>query len=781
MNWFPLRRPALAGGVLALLVTLCSGARSPAADPLPDTTVWIRAGDRSTGTGFVVDVKRRWVLTARHVLADQEKAEVFFRDPDFTDQQRDDYLRNRQSLRQSGRCVDAVLVAKNDRADLALIRLDSLPPNTRAVELSASGPLAGEACHSVGHRLDAGALWARTDGLVRQSGQLREGYAWAGQKIGTGVRIHYAQLPIDTGDSGSAVLNSRGQVIGLVSALAGRSPGTAILISAEEIQRFLGEVRSQAPPVAKPAADIPPALRATVWIRPEATDGRYAGVLISTPSGEWILTSAAATGTEERVDVVFPLSKDGCLLAEQEKYDDRLGLFLSGHLRPAIVLGLDRERDLALLNVASRPETSRPLRLATMAPKPGDKISAVSHPAGVELRWLLSSGSIRGHGRVVLHPDRPEKAPTVGSLLLQLPHQGNCSGGPVLNTAGEVLTILASREGARQELAYGVSEPELNSFLAATKRWRSPESADEFLALVRKYQWLDDTLTRETIDAGLRKHPTDYQLQAERLLRLGALSDLKAGYANLPGKPVTSLEFLAQGRLLERLGDKAGAIRSHDLAIAGDAKNIRALAARASLSDTKDAERYLAMAGLIDPTYPDIRRVRAATLPRSTDDQRRAVIDELTRLLEWEPYDVAARRDRAGLWRSLREFKKAEADEVRLTELSPDSPANWLRLAEGRLLQGKEPTATPALRSALRADAGTHPWVIRLIGAHAERLVADDAKDTRRVLDWLSRSLGAINAELPPRKQADIAKIQDDASISDAQKIQSLLQLLKHW
>ena len=77
----------------------------------------------------------------------------------------------------------------------------------------------GEACHCVGHRLDGISLWQRTDGAIRQSGTLREGYAWAGVKLGVGVAVCYAQLPIDVGDSGAAVVNRRGEAVGLVSVI----------------------------------------------------------------------------------------------------------------------------------------------------------------------------------------------------------------------------------------------------------------------------------------------------------------------------------------------------------------------------------------------------------------------------------------------------------------------------------------------------------------------------------------------------------------------------------
>lgn len=736
------------------------------ADAVTRGTVWVRAGDRGTGTGFVVDVERRLVVTARHVVGDRETVEVFFRAPGFLSHHRDEYLSRRTELRVAGRCVTGTVIAKGTAADVALVKLDALPADVTAIPLAEAAPAMGDACRCVGHRHDGGELWLRTDGVIRQSGGLRAGYDWAGVKLGVGTAALYAQLPIDVGDSGAAVVNARGEAIGLVSALAGRAPATTIVVAADEIRKLLGSVQKTVP-----KDDVPRVVRATVWVRPEATDGRYAGVLFSWDDGI-ILTSASAVGREERVNVVFPMFRDGKFLAEEAEYANRAGLHVAGHLQPAAVMHVDRERDLALLKVAFVPASSKPIHLAGWDPKVGEKILAVSHPVGVEMHWLLSAGTVRGAGKVVLHPDRPEKAPAVGCFTLQLPHQGNCAGGPVVNAENELISVLATKEGPRQELAYTVNIDQQRTFMTGAHDLVRPYLVEHYLEMARKYRLISADLAKEPIKAGLAREPHDYRLHMERMLATLTDDAIRTELAQFRHTPKTAAEFVALGRVRRRIGDADKAREAFDAALKLDPKSAAALTGRASLAEMADAEPDLKAAALIDPAHADIYRVRASKLPRTTDDERQAVIDELTRLLEIDPYDAAARTDRAGLWTRRKEFKKAETEFAYLTELSPGDVKVWIWLAEARLSQGKRLPAATALETAFHLDRKQRPRIYAVVRAHAQELLKDDPQDAARVVIWLR----LVADRIPMNK--DVHTWLVDEKMTDAERVAKALESL---
>lgn len=735
------------------------------------STVWLRAGDRATGTGFVVDQPRRWIVTARHVVGDQDTVELFFHDPTFANQHRDQYLRNRDALRQKGRCVRGKVIARRDVADLALIEADTLPNDAKAVSLATGGITIGDRCVCYGHRFDGLALWTRTAGIIRQSGQLREGYSWAGVKLGVMAQAHYLQMPIDVGDSGSAVLNSAGNVIGIVSAWAGQVPSTTIVISSTEITNLLISITKSSPREQTNLAEIPRVIRATVWVRPEATEGRYAGALFHWDDGI-ILTSAGAVGMEERVNVIFPKIVAGRLISEETEYTDRVALAHSGHLQPAVVLYVDRQRDLALLKVAQVPPTAVPLHLAGRNPKVGDMIFAVSHPIGVEMQWLLSTGSVRGAGNIVLHPNPPEDAPRIPAFALQLPHQGRCSGGPVVNSEHELIAVLSHREGPRKELAFCVQIEEQRTLMTGGHSLVRPIEVEDYLTMYRKYRLISESLAEQPLKQGLTRHPHDWRLHTERLLRLEPKL-AERDFAKLSHQPKTSDDFVAVGRIYAHLNVSAKAKAAFDEAIRLNPKNPRAYHGLAMCLPLAQAEEPLQVAESLVAGDGACHRIRASKLLKTTNDERKRVIEELTRLLEAEPYDVSARHERAKLALLNQDRKRAEADYRQLVEWYPLLEPLWFSLAEVQLLQGKELNALQSLGNIRTRHRVTNQQLLVLIRDHSKRLLKDDPNDGQRVEEWLKKSLHKI--QLGTRYQ----KILEDPSRTILERVNRMLDELE--
>src|SRR5262245_58128401 len=124
--------------VAALLLFLTAG-DPPSAQVR--ATVWIRAGDRAVGTGWVVDADRRWIVTARHVVGDRDSVDVCFLDAHFNHPvtNRAHYVADRDDLRRRGLIATGRVVARRDQADLALVELDRMPLGVPALRLSAAG------------------------------------------------------------------------------------------------------------------------------------------------------------------------------------------------------------------------------------------------------------------------------------------------------------------------------------------------------------------------------------------------------------------------------------------------------------------------------------------------------------------------------------------------------------------------------------------------------------------------------------------------------------------
>lgn len=429
----------------------------PALDPVAGC-VLIRAENDSSGSGFVVDVKKKWIITCRHVVAERDRVDVYFpwtRDGTLVTE-KSEYLGNRPLLRERSLLVTAKVLKKSDEADLALLEAESLPPSVTALSLASTAVQPGDPLRVVGHRIDLDTVFNLTTGFTRQSGRLANGYFWRGKKLAVNAAAILGQLPIEEGDSGGPVIDAKGEVVGMVSALRRQAPLAAVAISAREIRKFLAITE----PVSKPSApNISDTLtRATVWIRPQSADVHLAGVLISP---DRVLTSARGLGPANLVGIAFPLNMNGKWIGEREPYRDPIGLHQKDAWRRGIVIARDPIRDLALIAVDEVPNGMRPVPLAASA-STGEAVHAMSHPGGVEFAWVYARGTVRQIGRVALAEG--EKPAKVNASLLQLPAQGSSPGGPVLNDRGELVGVLAARESA-QQVGYAATPEEIAAFL----------------------------------------------------------------------------------------------------------------------------------------------------------------------------------------------------------------------------------------------------------------------------------------------------------------------------
>jgi tetratricopeptide (TPR) repeat protein/S1-C subfamily serine protease len=755
-------------------------------DPAVSATVWVRVGDRTTGTGWVADRERRWVVTARHVLGGQKTADICFHTAyagiPITD--RDVWLKQRTGLKATGRIASAKLVATAETADLVLLQAESIPPDIPALAVSGFAA-AGTKCHSVGHRHDAPTLWTRTDGIIRQAGRLTDGYFWAGRKLGVGANVAFAHLPIDLGDSGSPVVDTAGRVIGVVSAISDRTPGLAILTAADEVSRLLDDDRGVKKPAADPPPELPKVLRATVWIRPQATDGRFAGA-VTDRARRLVLTSATAVGSEDLTDVVLPHEKDGRVTSEAEAYADRLGLILSGQQVRAVVLARDSACDLALLELRNLPPTVGAVTVAKTDSKPGKPVGSVSHPPGLEFLWLYAAGTVRGTANAVLQRD-PEGAGTkVPSLLLQLPHQGSAAGGPVVDDRGELVTILAGREAGRNELAIGPASSAVRAFLQSARPLTDPRSAAEWH---RRGNFLRD---RGDSAGGLEAHqqaarlaPTDRVIQATWALAVaeagpaGEVVDALAGAQKLSDRTPEADALLAAA--YSAAGQKDDATRVAARALAADPKQPLALLIRSRTEPTAEAIRTLNEVLSLAPSNATAYRERAER-GWSADSGKEQALADATRAVELAPHDARARRLRAELLGDAREWKKAAREYARLVEANPRAPESRARLARARLKAGEDGPAMEAVTDLVRLDETGRKAGFAVIREHGANLVGEDRGNATRAAEWYRTALRGIRPRLPTteQKRADDL-LRETEKMPAAEAVRRMAEAAAQW
>jgi len=219
-------------GILAissfLFVSLAAAQNPKKTDPVDNgekiydrtlhSTVWILmpiTGTRArTGSGSVIDLNRRLILTNYHVVGDDETGFVSF--PIF---QNGKLVAEREAYRAPGKRIPAKVVARDPKRDLAVLQLEGpVPAEARAIKLAKDSPSPGQHVHSIGNPGASGALWVYTEGSVRQvyHNKIHTMDRDSGKGFDIDARVVETQSPVNQGDSGGPVVNDKGELVAVV-------------------------------------------------------------------------------------------------------------------------------------------------------------------------------------------------------------------------------------------------------------------------------------------------------------------------------------------------------------------------------------------------------------------------------------------------------------------------------------------------------------------------------------------------------------------------------------
>lgn len=189
-----------------------------------------------TGSGWVIDTRRKLLVTNEHVVDNLEEVYAIF--PEYEGE--DPIADRAHYLTKSKRIRGKVFLADAPR-DLAVVELDSLPEGIQALSLAPKSPRAGETLHSVGNPIDE--MWIYTQGTVR--GVFTTTWL-TGDPIGGVVRrrakVVENQSPTNHGDSGGPVVNDQGLLVAVVE--GGSNQGNLLqrFIDVSEVKAFMQEV-----------------------------------------------------------------------------------------------------------------------------------------------------------------------------------------------------------------------------------------------------------------------------------------------------------------------------------------------------------------------------------------------------------------------------------------------------------------------------------------------------------------------------------------------------------
>ena len=203
-------------------------------------TTWIlgmRNEGMASGTGALIDAKHKWVLTNYHVAGEANRIIVFF--PRFRDgkliAERSEY----QDLLRKGAGIAAKVAYRDQRRDLVLLELESVPHGAEPIHLARQSPSPGQRVHSVGNPGRSGALWLYTQGTVRQVYEKHWRVRDGSSTLEFTARVVETQSPTNPGDSGGPLVNDQGDLVGVTQGMAVDASLLSLFIDVSEVKAFL--------------------------------------------------------------------------------------------------------------------------------------------------------------------------------------------------------------------------------------------------------------------------------------------------------------------------------------------------------------------------------------------------------------------------------------------------------------------------------------------------------------------------------------------------------------
>ena len=168
------------------------------------SVMWIVNPGIGEGSGVLIDKKSKLAVTNAHITSKQNTIDVYFPASDEKGElikDRNFYLTNGGVLKRLGYYAKGHVVARNEKTDLAIIRLDGLPETAREIDWNFTPPAtkAGELVYILGNPAKQD-LWRWT----------------LGEFLNDHGDFLHIQSDVFGGNSGGPVLNKQGILIGIV-------------------------------------------------------------------------------------------------------------------------------------------------------------------------------------------------------------------------------------------------------------------------------------------------------------------------------------------------------------------------------------------------------------------------------------------------------------------------------------------------------------------------------------------------------------------------------------
>jgi len=173
------------------------------------------------GAGSLVD-KEGYIITNWHVVQKAKDVAVWFKTPNTS-----------EPIEKN---VILAKVIKTDQGkDLGIIKIEKIPNGVTPVLLGSSKNVSvGDTVHAIGH--PEGLFWSYTQGVISAK---REKYKWAYKDTKHEANMIQTQTPISSGNSGGALLDSQGNLVGINTANLGEGQNLNFAVEVDHAKKIL--------------------------------------------------------------------------------------------------------------------------------------------------------------------------------------------------------------------------------------------------------------------------------------------------------------------------------------------------------------------------------------------------------------------------------------------------------------------------------------------------------------------------------------------------------------
>lgn len=201
-------------------------------------------------------------------------------------------------------------------------------------------------------------------------------------------------------------------------------------------------------------------LRSTTWVLTKVAGKTSSGTgVLVDGERKLVVTNFHVVGEARTAIIFFPDFKNENAVVTRSHYVDNVKtLGIRGR-----VVAVDRKRDLALVQLDRIPDGAKPLKLAEKSASPGESVESIGNPGSSDALWVYTSGTVRSVYKKQFRTGAGEHEFMV--VETQAPINTGDSGGPVVNSAGELVAISQAIAPNARIVSYSVDISEVRGFM----------------------------------------------------------------------------------------------------------------------------------------------------------------------------------------------------------------------------------------------------------------------------------------------------------------------------